>query len=84
MPAGTEAAFMIFHASGSLGLSEAHCESVASILKRYSKTWTKDRVKFATMLRAHGVTGTGRDDGLLLLSWATFFAGTGKDEFNFD
>jgi hypothetical protein len=84
MPAGTEAAFHLWHVSGSVGLSEAHCESVASILKRYSKTWTTDRVKFATMLRAHGVTGTGRDDGLLLLSWAKFFAGSGKDEFNFD
>ena len=68
MPAGTEAAFNMFHVSGSLGLSEAHCESVASILKRYSNTWTTDRVKFATMLRAHGVTGTGRDDRLLLVS----------------
>ena len=84
VPAGTEAAFTLFHDSGSLGLSEAHCESVASLLKRYSKSWTTDRVKFATMLRAHGVTGTGRDDGLLLVSWAKFVAGSGKETFSFD
>jgi len=84
VPAGTEAAFTLFHDAGSLGLSEAHCESVASLLKRYSKSWTTDRVKFATMLRPHGVTGTGRDDGLLLVSWANSFAGSGKDAFSFD
>ena len=84
VPAGTEAAFTLFHDSGSLGISEAHCESVKSLLKRCSKSWTTDRIKFATMLRPHGVTGTGKDDGLLLVSWAKLFAVSGKETFNFD
>lgn len=75
---------MLFHYAGSLGLSEAHAESIGSLLKRFSKRTSTARVVEATILRAHGVRGDGRDDLFLQLCWANFFGGLLPSRFSFE
>ncbi len=73
VPAGCEAAFAVFHYTGSWGMSEAHCESIGSILKRYSKQITCKRVVEASILRSAGVRGLGAEDEFLTTCWDKFF-----------
>lgn len=80
VPSGTEACFAVFHGSGSWGTSEAHAESVGSILKRYSRKLSTTRVVAATQLRSHGVQGDGSDDTFIAVCWAKFF-GSGRFRF---
>ena len=82
VPIGTEAAWHLFHYSGMYGLSEEHCESVCSMLKRYGKRYRTDRVKHCTLLRSAGIQGTGQDDAFIQLCWARFFGGAHKLAFN--
>ena len=72
---GCEAAFMLFHYTGSWGLSEAGAESAASMAKRMSSNTQLNLLQVCqrTLLRAAGLRGDGSDDLLLQRVWAEFF-----------
>lgn len=84
VPRGTEAAFMLFHYTGMIGVSEAHAESIGSILKRFGKTLSTPRVVEATILRAAGVVGEGGDDGFIQACWGKFFGSSKPGAWNFN
>ena len=73
VPSGAEAAFVLFHWSGMLGFSEAHAESIGSLLKQHPPSWSTQRVVDAVVLRAHGLHEVGANDGFIQLVWARFF-----------
>ena len=86
-PVGCEAAFALYHFTGMFGISEAHAESVASLLKRYmyarhSRLGT-DRVIEKVILSNSGLKGDGSDDIFILRCWAEFFGGLNKKRFRF-
>ena len=85
VPDKCAAAFAVFHFSGMFGTSEAHAESVGSTLKIYAKTLNTSRVVECTMLRQHGLTGTGggSEDALLEICWSHFFGRSHPSMFNF-
>ena len=85
VPDKCAAAFAVFHFSGMFGTSEAHAESVGSTLKIYAKTLSTSRVVECTMLRQHGLTGTGggSEDALLEVCWSHFFGSSHPSMFNF-
>ena len=83
VPVGAEAAFEVFHYSGMMGLSEAHAESIGSILKRFNKTLGTRAVVDATMLRAAGLSGGVGEEPFLQLCWARFFGSGLSQKFNF-
>ena len=75
VPDAYMAAFCVWHFSGMFGTSEAHAESIGSILKRYAKSVSTSRVIESSILRAHGLTGCGggSEDAFLEICWAHFF-----------
>ena len=83
VPSGTEAAFTVFHFSGSLGASEAHCESIAGTLKRFRKGFATSSVVEATILRSNGLTGYGGEDEFVQVCWARFFGSADFDRKGF-
>ena len=50
VPVGAEAAFCIVHVNGMWGVSEAHAESIGSILKRGARTLQTRRVIESSIL----------------------------------
>ena len=83
VPSGTEAAFTVFHFSGSWGASEAHCESIAGTLKRFRKGLATSSVVEAAILRSNGLTGYGGEDDFVQVCWARFFGTADFDRKGF-
>ena len=73
----------MFHFSGSLGASEAHCESIAGTLKRFRKGFATSSVVEATILRSNGLTGYGGEDDFVQVCWARFFGTADFDRKGF-
>ena len=73
LPPGTEAAFVLFHFMGMVGVSEAGAESIASLLKRYSPSVASrintERVIEKTIVASVGIKGLFTDDIFLLRCW---------------
>ena len=83
VPSGTEAAFTVFHFSGSWGASEAHCESIAGTLKRFQKGFATSSVVEAAILRSNGLTGYGGEDDFVQVCWSRFFGMADFDRAGF-
>ena len=62
----------MWHYFGSLGVSEASAESVASLLKKFSGIagLSTQRVIEKTILQHSGLEGDGTDDSFILRVWA--------------
>ena len=78
-PARLWPAWWALHSLGSIRGSEAICESVGSILKRYSQRRTGRGVGAAveaTLLRCNGLSGVGeKDDAFILRTWCALAGG---------
>jgi len=66
-PRARKLCFFVFHFTGSFGVSEAHAESMASVLKKYGSTvnLSAGRVIEKAVLRVGGLAGDGSDDSFL-------------------
>ena len=87
LPPGTEAAFVLFHFMGMVGVSEAGAESIASLLKRYSPSVASrintERVIEKTIVASVGIKGLFTDDLFLLRCWVEYFGGMQHKRFSF-
>ena len=79
------AALVVFQFSGMFGTSEAHAESVGSMLKRHAKSFSTGRVVESTMLWQHGLKGCGggSEDVFIEVCWAHFFGSADASKFTF-
>jgi len=80
---GTEAIFFIFHFLGSIGVSQAQCESINSHLKYYASIHglSFPRVRQKTMLKSFGLTGMTNDDVFITRVWSQFFGASAAFKF---
>ena len=82
-------AFLLFHMSLSIGLSEALCESVGSLVKTHSDPRLNQhpgRVIERVSSAVGGVSGlpTHAEDQLMLRTWAEMFGGRKGGPLNFN
>eukprot|EP00973_Karenia_brevis_P078711 10925138-Karenia_brevis.AAC.1 len=83
-PEGDMAVFMLWHFTGSFGVSEAKAESVASLLKHYGKHSNTKVTIEKTLIKDAGICGDGNDDEFLLSCWYLFFGESSADTFRFN